>query len=53
MEYKEWLKKANQKFESCAHSYTTNTSCRCGLDGYPVIDCPNCKQYKDKQNKGG
>ena len=53
MEYKEWLEKANEKFESCVYSCVTKTSCRCGLDGYPVIDCPNCKQYKEKQNKVG
>lgn len=52
MEYKEWLEKANEKFESCVYSCVTKTSCRCGLDGYPIIDCPKCKQYKEKQNKG-
>ena len=53
MEYKEWLEKANEKVESCVYSCVTKTSCRCGFDRYPVIDCPNCKQYKEKQNKGG
>lgn len=53
MEYKEWLEKANEKFESCFYSCVTKTSCRCGLDGYPIIDCQKCKQYKEKQNNGG
>lgn len=53
MEYAEWLEKANEKYESCAYACIKGTSSRCSLDGYPVIDCPNCNQYKEKQNKGG
>lgn len=46
-----WLDEANKKFESCAYSIIVGTACKCSLDGYPVLDCPGCKTYKERKNK--
>lgn len=41
-----WLKEAKKKFNSCAHNYKGRS---CKLNGYPVLDCPTCKAYKQKK----
>ena len=47
------LDEANKKYESCAYACKRGISGGCALDGYPVLDCPGCKSYTEKENKGG
>lgn len=51
----EWLDEANKKYESCAYSGMKGIAGGCVLDGYPILDCPGCKSYKEKdaENEGG
>lgn len=46
-----WLDEANEKFESCAYACCNGSAARCGLGGYPVLDCPSCKSYKKCSKK--
>lgn len=39
----EHLNEAAKKFERCVHNFKGRG---CSLDGYPVLDCPNCTSYK-------
>ena len=42
------IEEANKKYESCAYSCKRGLAVGCSLDGYPILDCPSCKQYKTK-----
>ena len=42
-DYQRKMKEASYRFATCSHNVKNNG---CGLDGYPVIDCPKCKTYK-------
>ena len=44
----EWLREANEKFESCKYNWNGS---KCKLDGYPVLDCPRCSSYKECKEK--
>lgn len=44
--YLQHLEKGNELFEKCVHSHNGQW---CGFDGYPIIDCLNCKNYKEKE----
>lgn len=44
----EWLREANEKFESCEYNWNGQ---KCKLDGYPVLDCPRCSSYKECKEK--
>ena len=44
--YLQHLEKGNELFEKCIHSHNGQW---CGFDGYPIIDCLNCKNYKEKE----
>ena len=43
-----WLDEANKKYESCAYACKRGIAGGCVLDGYPILDCPSCKQYKER-----
>lgn len=40
---KRTLKSGGYRFATCSHNIKGGM---CGIDGYPVIDCPNCTSYK-------
>lgn len=44
--YLQHLEKGNELFEKCIHSHNGQW---CGFDSYPIIDCLNCKNYKEKE----
>ena len=44
----EWLREATEKFENCQYNWNGQ---KCKLDGYPVLDCPNCSSYKECKEK--
>ena len=47
----QWLNDANAKFESCVYAYIIGTCSRCSLGGYPILDCPKCNSYKEREQK--
>lgn len=46
----QWLSEANTKYESCAYACNRGLAGGCALDGYPILDCPGCKAYKQKES---
>ena len=48
-----YLEEANKKYESCAYACQKGIAGGCALDGYPVLDCPGCKQYKKRDKEEG
>lgn len=44
-----WLDEANKKYESCAYSCKRGIAGGCALDGYPILDCHDCKSHKEKE----
>lgn len=43
--WKENLEEGTKKFEKCEHNFK---GLQCSLNGYPIIDCPACKSYKER-----
>lgn len=48
--YLKHLEKGNKRFEKCEHNHNGQW---CGFDGYPIIDCLDCKTYKERSVKNG
>lgn len=48
-ENKNYLNDANKKYESCVYACKRGVGGGCALDGYPVIDCPRCNSYKERE----
>ena len=46
-----WLGEATKKYESCAYACKRGLAGGCALDGYPVLDCPGCRSYKEKNTR--
>lgn len=46
-----WLEEANKKYESCAYACKRGLAGGCALDGYPILDCPGCKSYREREVK--
>jgi len=46
-----WLEEANKKYESCTFACKKGVAGGCILDGYPILDCPGCGEYKEKEAK--
>ena len=44
-----WLNEAAKKYESCAYACNRGVGGGCSLDGYPILDCPKCASYKERE----
>ena len=45
--YLQHLEEGNKRFEKCEHNLKGQG---CSLNGYPIIDCLDCKTYKERSN---